>query len=213
MLVTWCDSCEKTPGELRDYQSSFVPPVAPESKRREPKNMGARRSQLSWSRPLATRDWLQCEAEFKVNARVHRIAQVIHAVNLDHINVLGVEPIAGPHANESERITTVLEAVIAVLGLADTKRVLLSEIGLVPVCGNAVAVTSGVLPRCALLGRLGVLLLLRCRFFWLRSFLVLGRFSFLFVLLVILCEHRNCDSERQRQNCCTENSYQFHRGC
>jgi hypothetical protein len=116
---------------------------------------------------------------------------------VDDINVLRVEPVAGPRVNESERIAAVLEAVIAVVGLGDTKRVLLSKIGLEFVCGNAA--TTGfrrallrlrvllcrfgvvVLLLCVLFFRLGVLLLLRRGFFlWLcgllrlRFFLVLA---------------------------------------
>src|SRR5208282_6593652 len=123
----------------------------------------------------------------------------------DYINVLRVEPVAGPRVHESERIAPVLEAVIAVLGSADKKRVLLSKIGLEFVRGNAATiVTSGALFRlraffrrldvlflllCVLLFRLGVLLLLRRGFFLLlsgllrlRFFLFLGRLGFLFVL-------------------------------
>ncbi len=61
--------------------------------------------------------WLQGEAEREINARERCVVQVIHAVYLDNINVLRVEPVAGPRVNESERIATVLETVIAVVGL------------------------------------------------------------------------------------------------
>ena len=81
---------------------------------------------------------LQPEAECNVDAGIHRIAQVIHAIDLDHINVLRVEPIAWPRVNESERIATVLEAAIpTVVALADAKRVFPAKIGLVTVVGNA----------------------------------------------------------------------------
>jgi len=66
----------------------------------------------------------------KVNARKRCVAQVMHAVYFDNVNVLRAEPVAGPRVNESERIATVLEAVIAVVGMGDTKRVLLSKIGI-----------------------------------------------------------------------------------
>src|SRR5271169_1684048 len=93
-------------------------------------------------------NWLQVEAEHQVNARKRCVAQVIHTVNLDNINVLRVEPVAGPRVNESERIAAVLEAVIAVVGPADAKRVLLPKIGLKFVCWNAAATgITGVLLR------------------------------------------------------------------
>jgi hypothetical protein len=50
---------------------------------------------------------------------------------------LGVEPIARPRVNESERIAAVLEAAITVIGLADTKPMLLSKIGPVTIVENA----------------------------------------------------------------------------
>jgi len=113
-----------------------------------------------------------------------------------------------------------LEAAIAVIGLADTKRVLLPKIGLEFVCGNsATTVTGGVLFLLrVLLVRLGVLLLLRRglfpllrRLLWL-SFLLfwLGRLSFLFLLLVVLLLLRVCrssDSKGHGQNCCADHSY------
>jgi hypothetical protein len=107
-----------------------------------------------------------------------------------------------------------LEAVISVITLAYAKRVLLPEVGLVTVGGNAVTVAGGVLFLffglsfgCSLLSspffRLGGLLfflcaffLWPCRFFRFRFLLVLG-LGFRFFLLVILCERRDCDSERQ----------------
>ena len=153
------------------------------------------RAQTSWtraiSRPARSPDTsfapLKREAECNIHARIHRVAQVIHAVNVDHINVLRVEPVAGPRPDESERIAAVLEAVIPVVALADTKRVCLSKVGLITVVRNAVA--TGMLRLCSRLGlgpgfrfsfllcvlrlRLCVLLFLRvflrrlCRFFWL----------------------------------------------
>ena len=104
--------------------------------------------------------------KYQIHARERCIAQVIHAVNLDHINVLRVEPVAGPRVDESEGIAAVLEAVIVVVALADTKRVLLSKIGLELVGWNAApTVTGGVLFLLrVLLGRLAVLLL-ALRFF------------------------------------------------
>ena len=106
--------------------------------------MDPRRERLSCSRSQKNDRLATGEAQHQVNARKRCVAQVIHAVNLDHINVLRVEPVAGPRVNESERIATVLEAVIAVVAFADTKRVLLSKIGLETVGPNAsTTVTSG----------------------------------------------------------------------
>ena len=80
----------------------------------------------------------QSDVERDVDSRVHRIAQVIHAVNLDHKNVLRVEPVAWPLVYEPEPIAAVLEAAIpAVVGLVDTKRVFPSKIGPETVVGNA----------------------------------------------------------------------------
>jgi hypothetical protein len=91
---------------------------------------------------------LKCEAECNVDAGIRRVAQIIHAVNLDHKNILRVEPVAGPRVNESEPIATVLEAVIpAVIGLADTKPVFPSKTSLETVVGNAV--TTVTMARCA----------------------------------------------------------------
>jgi hypothetical protein len=147
---------------------------------------------------------LQCDAECKVRARVHRVAKVVHAVNLNHKNVLRVEPVAGPRVDESERITSVLKAAIGVVALADAKRVFPSKIGLETVCGNtAPTVTTSVLHRLSLpllcvllfllavlvfllpilLCRLVVLVLLLCVLLFLPGVLVL----LLRVLLLLLC--------------------------
>src|ERR1700685_2525409 len=184
--------------------------------------MGPRRSPLRRLLPQANRtNSLQCEAESEVDAGKRCVAQVIHAVYLDNINVLGVEPIVGPGINESERVAAVLEAVITVIARAYTKRVLLSKVGLEFVCGNAAAsLVSGVLLRRVLLCRLTIRLLLLCilrrrrgrsllwfcGLFWLRFFLFLRLgFGFLFFLLVLLlCKRRSRDSESQGQNCCAD---------
>jgi hypothetical protein len=99
---------------------------------------------------------LKCEAECNVDAGIRRVAQIIHAVNLDHKNILRVEPVAGPRVNESEPIATVLEAVIpAVIGLADTKPVFPSKTSLETVVGNAVTtVTTGALRLLFMLSKL-----------------------------------------------------------
>jgi len=72
---------------------------------------------------------------------------------------LRVQPVAGPRLLESKRIAAVLEAVIVVVGLADTKRVALSKMGLELVCGNLAATVTGSLLSllCVLLCRLGVI--------------------------------------------------------
>jgi hypothetical protein len=79
---------------------------------------------------------LWVDAEGNVNAWVHRVAQVIHAVNIDDINVLRVEPVGWPCADKSERIAAVLESAITVVALADMERVFASKIGLATVVGN-----------------------------------------------------------------------------
>src|ERR1700689_4146011 len=60
--------------------------------------------------------------------------------------VLRVEPVAGPFTNESKGITSVLEAVVIVIALGDTKRVFAAKIGFVTVVGDAaIAATTGAL--------------------------------------------------------------------
>src|SRR5580658_7096006 len=138
---------------------------------------------------------LSLDMDYKVHARIHRVAQVIHPVDLDHIYILRVEPVAGPRAAECKPITAVLEAATSEIVLADAKRVLASEVGLVTVGGNAAS--ARVLGRfslwCALLRafllRLGVLFFLSGFRLWLRGFLrlrlLLSRFVFLFLLLFV----------------------------
>ncbi len=82
---------------------------------------------------------LQRDAEHQVHARIARVAQVVHAVYFDNINVLRVEPVARPRRLEPEPIAAVLEAVIAVIGFANAKAMFTSEVGLVTVRGNAAA--------------------------------------------------------------------------
>src|SRR5208282_5278330 len=139
---------------------------------------------------------------YKVHTRIHRVTQVIHTVDLDHINVLRVEPVAGPRAAKSKPITAVLEAATAEVALANAKRVFASEVGLVTLGWNAATVgvlfllfrpsLPSTLLRILLL-RPGVLFFLSsfffllCWFFWLRFLLFfLGRLVFLFFLLVLL---------------------------
>src|SRR5271165_667908 len=177
---------------------------------------------------------LQRDAEHDVHARVVRVAQVVHAVNLDDKNVLRVQPVAWPHALKSEPVATILEAAIAVVGLADAEPVLLSEIGLVTVGGNAATtIFVGVLRLLfglsllvvlllrILLFRLGVLhflpsvLFLGLRLLRLRLFLLLlGRPVLVFYLLVVLFLLRVCgdtDPESQRENDCADSSNEFHK--
>jgi len=129
-----------------------------------------------------------------------KVAQVIHAVNFDDINVLRVEPVVWPRVNEFEPVASVLEAAIpAVIGLADMKRVFPSKIGLETVFGNAA--TTGMLRLlsrlsllCVFPFGLGALLLLGRGFFllfcgllWLRFLLFLfGRLGFLLLRLLLL---------------------------
>src|SRR5450759_5378099 len=118
--------------------------LVPERNRREPKQWTRADNLVAF---LTTQDEpLFCDGECNVNARIHRVAQVIHAVNLDHKDVLRVEPVAWPRIYKSEPIAPVLEAAIpAVIGLTDTKPVVLSKIGLVTIVGNAA--TAGMLRR------------------------------------------------------------------
>jgi hypothetical protein len=120
---------------------------------------------------------LQRDDEFDVHARVVRVAKVIHAVDINDINVLRIKPVAGPYAGKAEPIAAILEAAIAVVALADTKRVFASEVGLVTVIGNAS--TTGMLfllPRFCL--RSAFVLLPRAFFFGLRVLVALGRSLF-----------------------------------
>jgi hypothetical protein len=80
---------------------------------------------------------LDGDAERQVHARKTRVAQVVHAVNFDDINVLRVQPVARPGGFKSEPVAAVLETVIAIIAFADTKAVFASEIGLVTVGRNA----------------------------------------------------------------------------
>src|SRR5579863_97027 len=93
-------------------------------------------SNLSSDQPL------ECDVDSNVNAGIHRVAKVIHAVDVDNIKVLRVEPVTWPRVNECERISAVFEAVIAVIALANSKCVFPSKIGPITVVGNAVTVTT-----------------------------------------------------------------------
>src|SRR5271166_2431291 len=178
---------------------------------------------------------LQRHAEQNVHARIVRVAQVVHTVNLDNKNVLRVQPVAWPHALKPEPVAAVLEAAIAVVGLADAEPVVLSEMGLVTVGGNAAATAVvsalrllfglsllGMLLLRLLLFRLGVLLFLLSLFLrWFRGFLRLRlvflrlcRLVFIFFLLVVLFLLRVCGDaypEGQRENCCADSSNEFHK--
>src|SRR5579864_7688380 len=86
------------------------------------------------------RQKLFCDVKCDVDARIHRVAQVIHAVDFDNKNVLRVKPVAWPLVDKYKRIAAVLEATIpAVVGLVHAKRVLPSKIGPETVLGNAAA--------------------------------------------------------------------------
>src|ERR1700728_1691222 len=140
---------------------------------------------------------LQRYFECDVDAGVRWIAEVIHAVNLHYINVLRVEPVAGPSTNKSERVAAVLEAVIAVIAFADPKAVFPPKIGLVTVFGNAAATVTSALRRlCAFLFLLVVLILgLRILLFLCTFLLWLSFLFFLLILLLLLCIHWRDDSE------------------
>src|SRR5580692_4385374 len=163
---------------------------------REPTKQWARAddgyTRLRSSRLRSSR--LECDVEFNVHTRIHRVAQVIHAINVDDINVLRIEPVARPHANKSERIAAVLKVAITVIALVHAKRVSLSKVGFVTVVRNSAGALvllcrpsfgcALLLLLCVLLLRLGAPLFLFRRLFWL-SFL-LGRFVFIFLLVVLL---------------------------
>src|SRR5579862_2348082 len=159
---------------------------------------------------------LHRDIEYQVHSWIARIAQVVHAVDFDNVNVLCVEPVARPGRLEPEPIAAVLEAVIAVVAFADAKAVFASEISLVSVGGNAAAASVcfpllglgllGVLFLCSPFFRLGALFFLsRVFLFRLHGFLrlclllfFLRRLVFVFFLLLVLlllCVCRNTDSE------------------
>ena len=137
-----------------------------------------------------THDSLQRYAELDVDAGICGVAQVIHAVNIDDIHILRVEPIAWPAADESERVSAVLEAVIAVIGLGHAKPVVGSKVGLVTVIGNAATTVLRWLR--VLLLRISVLLLRRLRVLFLCAFFILLfglrlRGLLLRTFLILLC--------------------------
>src|SRR5579863_149867 len=136
---------------------------------------------------------LQRDAEHNVHAGIVGVAQVIHAVNFDDINILRVKPVAGPRAIKSEPVATVLEPAISVIGFGDMKPVFLPEIGPVTVVGNAApAVATGVLRRlCVLLlsvslFRLVIAVLLLSVFLFLPGVLVLLLRALLFLLVILI---------------------------
>src|ERR1700719_1151072 len=75
-----------------------------------------------------------------VDAGIHRVAQVIRAVDFNYINVFGIKPVARPSAHESERIATIFKAMAPVIILAHSKPVFLSEIGSETLLRNASAI-------------------------------------------------------------------------
>src|ERR1700691_2602949 len=95
--------------------------------------MGSRQKRLN----LAYSRALQRDINREVDARIHRVAQVIHPVDLDHINVLRIEPVAGPRPAKAKRIAAVLEAATAEIALTDAKRVFAPKVGLVTIIGDA----------------------------------------------------------------------------
>src|SRR5579864_6388792 len=152
--------------------------------------------------PSHARQKLFCDVKSDVDARVHRVAQVIHAVDFDNKDVLRVKPVAWPLVNEYERIATVLEAAIpTVVSLVHAKRVFPSKTGPETVIGNAAtAIAPGALRllcvslvllvvpvlllRVVLFLPVVLVLLLRGSFFLLGVVFVL--LSVLFFLLVVL---------------------------
>ena len=179
--------------------------------------------------------------EGKAEAGMPQVEHIIDAINVFDIKVVVVVPAYWPSFIEPEPIAAVLEAVIPFdhLGTPHVERVAPTEMGTVIGVRNA-AIMAGatlgsnglsLLPSgllrllcallwlrflCALLwlGFLRALLWLRFLFV-LRLRLVLRRLGFFaasgLFLLAFLCECRNGGSEKQKQNCCADNSILFHR--
>src|ERR1700722_10977260 len=80
--------------------------------------------------------------QLDVDAGIHRVAQVIRAVDFNYINVFGIKPVARPSAHESERIATIFKAMAPVIILAHSKPVFLSKIGSETLIRNAPASVS-----------------------------------------------------------------------
>src|SRR5208282_4175281 len=111
-------------------------------------------------------------------------------------------------SGESEPITAVLEAAIAVVAFANPETVIPSEVGPVTVVRNTA--TTGVLLLllgfhfggalllllCALFLRLCVLVFLLCRLLRLRFFLSWLVFLFLLFVLLLLCVHGSREGQR-----------------
>src|SRR5271165_899888 len=130
---------------------------------------------------------LQVHAEGEVSPRIRGIAQVVHAVDFDHIDVFCVEPVARPCVNKSERVAAVLEAAVtAVIVPVDVKRMFPAKTGPETVIGNAAAVIARRALRLLriLLFLLIVLVLLLRAFLFLPGVLVLLLRVFLLLLLV-----------------------------
>ena len=165
--------------------------LSPEKMARAQEQTRADHSRAGCARRRPRTNRLECEAECKVDAGKRCVAQVIHTVYVDNVNVLRVEPVAWPRVDESERIASVLETAIAVVALANAKRVFPSKIGLETVCGNAATTVT----TCALrlLYRLDLLLLcISSRPAWC-SCLAAAR-SFRLALRLVVFFHRACFS-------------------
>src|SRR5580704_15864261 len=78
--------------------------------------------------------------QLDVDAGIHRVAQVIRAVDFNYINVFRIKPVARPSAHESERIATIFKALTPVIILAHSKPVFLSKIGSETLLRNAPAI-------------------------------------------------------------------------
>ena len=53
---------------------------------------------------------LEYDADCNANTGMHRVVQVIAAINVVNVNFIGVVPVCWPRVNESEPIAAVLEA-------------------------------------------------------------------------------------------------------
>jgi hypothetical protein len=171
-----------------------------------------------------------------VNAGMPQVVQIIGVPNVDDINLVVVVPAGWPSFIESEPIAAVLEARIPGDNhrTVDAEPVVTTKIGTVTVVRNAaimVAVVATVVSNglfllpsglLRLLYALWLLLVLRLLYALrllcvLRLLLVLRLLCFssasAIFLLSFFCECRNGGSEKQKQNCCADNSILVHRCC
>jgi hypothetical protein len=159
--------------------------------------------------------------EGNVNAGMPPVEQVIAALNVLDINVIGVAPAWWPGFIVSEPIATAQEAVIPVVhpGTAHTEEVAITKMGPVPVVGNA-PIMVAIVPvamEAVVAAVVGRALSLRAAALPLLSVLVLrlpssSSASALFPLSFI-GEGRKGGSKKQKENCYADKSVSFHMRC